>query len=73
MNSLYEVGGEIDKIIEEIISIGYRRIDGKIIERLKFLQEKAMEFNMARGAKDIENLIGAIKIHEKKESYNQLL
>jgi hypothetical protein len=69
MNSLYEVGGEIDKIIEEIISIGYRRIDGKIIEKLKLLQEKAMEFNMTRGAKDIENLIGAIKTHEKEKNH----
>jgi hypothetical protein len=69
VNSLYEVSGEIYKTLEEIISIGYRSIDEKMTEKLKLLQDKAIEFNMTRGAMDIKNLIRAIKTYEKEKNH----
>jgi choline kinase len=44
-----EVCKEIHKTVEEIISIGYRRIDKKIVKKLASLRGKAREFNMNKG------------------------
>jgi hypothetical protein len=69
MNSLYEVCGEIYKTLEEIISMGYRKIDGKVLEKLELLHAKAVEFDMNKGAKDIDNLINGIKMYEKEKNH----
>jgi hypothetical protein len=74
MDSLYEASGEIYDIIKEIASAGYKNIDGKILEKLKHLREKAIGLDMAKGAKDIEKLIFAVKNYEEKnlETKNEL-
>jgi Mg2+ and Co2+ transporter CorA len=43
MNSLNEICEEVHKTLEEIISIGYRKIDKKMLEKLGLLREKAIE------------------------------
>jgi hypothetical protein len=68
MNSLNEICVEIHKALEEIISTGYRKIDKQIVEKLELLREKAIEFNMAKGARDIDSLIKGIKMYEKEKN-----
>jgi hypothetical protein len=69
MNSLKEISQEIYKTINEIITIGYRKIDKNILERLELLQEKTIEYNMEKGEKCIGNLIKRIKAYEKEKNH----
>jgi oligoribonuclease (3'-5' exoribonuclease) len=64
-----EVCKEIHTTMEEIVSLGYRRIDKTIVEKLALLREKAGEFNMNKGGMHIDNLIEAINIHEKTKNH----
>jgi hypothetical protein len=69
MNSVNEVCNEIYATMKEILFVGYRRIDEKILKKLEVLRKKALECKMEKGEEHIGYLIKWIKIFQKEKNH----
>ena len=63
-----EVKMELEKIVSNLTSSGFGKIDSNVVERLEKLIVVAEELNMNEGKRLIENLVSAMKSDTGKES-----
>jgi U3 small nucleolar RNA-associated protein 14 len=69
MEMVYNVAQELAKTIVQILSLGYRKIDNKIMEKLEELLKKADAAGMKNGKRDMEKLIERIKMYKKENTH----